>query len=147
MEHIEFTYTGGMDEETVEAYLDDHQFGVLSLAKDSEAYGIPVAYHRWDGSLLLRLGEHEGSKKVAFIESTDTACFVIYGADPPEESWSILITGTIEPLPDEEAAALDEAILNRLFVPLRVFDEPIDDLETGLYRLTMDEITGRSAVD
>ena len=147
MEHIEFTYTGGMDQDTVEAYLDDHRFGVLSLARDGEAYGIPVAYHWRDGSLLLRLGEHEGSKKVVFIESTDTASFVLYGADPPEESWSILITGPIEPLPDEAAESLDEATINRLFVPLRVFDEPIEDIETGLYRLTIDEITGRKAVE
>lgn len=147
MEHIEFVYTAGMDDDEVDAYLADHRFGFLSLADGGKAYGVPVAYHHEDDSLLLRLGEHEGSKKLAYIETTETACFGVFGANPVAESWSILITGGIEPLPPAEAEALDEAVLNRLFIPLRIFDEELDEIETGLYRLSIDEITGRKVAE
>ncbi len=147
MEHFEFAYTSGMDADEVDTYLAENRVGVLSLASGGEAYGLPMAYHYDGDEVLFRFGEHEGSKKLAFIEGTDTASFVVYGADPPDQSWSILISGVIEPLPADAADGLNEAARNRLFNPIRVFDESIDELETGIYRLSIDQITGRKTVD
>lgn len=147
MEHFEFAYTSGMAADEVDTYLAENRIGVLSLANGGEAYGLPMAYHYDGDEVLFRLGEHEESKKLAFIETTKTASFLVYGADPPERSWSILISGDIEPLPADAIDGLDEAARNRLFNPIRIFNESIDEIETGIYRLSIDQITGRKTVE
>lgn len=146
MEHVEFTYTAGMDEESVRARLRAAETGVLALADGSDAYAIPMAFHYDDGdSILLRVGRFPGSEKIAYIEATGRACFVVYEYESPRESWSVLLTGTLHPvsLGDDR---FDEAEINRRFPDLRVFDEDIAELEIELYELRIDTVTGRETV-
>jgi len=143
MDNIEFTYTFGMDQDEIEDRLRANRTGVLSLARDGEAYAIPLA-HYYDGeNIYFRLGEHEGSEKLTFADATETATYIIYEGDPPEASWSIFVKGTLERLSGEEAAAFDATVINETFIPLRVFGESIDDLEPAMFRLSVEELTGR----
>ncbi len=138
MEHVEYVYTFGMDETELERKLEESDTGVLSLARDGDAYALPVSFH-YDGErILLRFGVEEGSEKVSFVETTDTASFVVYEATG-EESWSILAQGSLVPAPD----TLNEAEINERFVPLRVFDESLGDVEPELYELRIESVTGR----
>jgi hypothetical protein len=142
MDHIQFVYTFGMDESEVEERLRSEAAGVLSLADDGTGYGVPV-HHYYDGeSLYFRLGDDDHSKKLSFVETTAKASFVLFGVEEPE-SWSVLVTGTLRELSEEEREAFDAATINDRFGPFRVFDEPIDDVELAMFEMEMESVTGR----
>lgn len=140
MEHAEYTYTFGMEEREVEERLRAGRVGVLALADRGDAYAVPVAYH-YDGDLHLRLGDHEASEKMAYVDTTTTASFVVHGATGPEASWSIVIRGSLHRLPDDR---FDEAAINERFGPIRVFGEDVGDMEQAIYEVDIEEITGRA---
>jgi len=147
MEHVEFTYTAGMDREAAEECLRETETGVLGLADGDEAYAIPLAHHYQGGdSIVFRLGVDDDSEKVAFLESTERACYVVYGYESPERSWSVLVRGTIRPVsPGDER--FDVAEINRQFPDLRIFDEDVAELDVRLFELRADTITGRKTVE
>lgn len=141
MDQFEIAYTTGMDDATVEERLGAAESGVLSLADGDDAYGIPLAYH-WDGErFVFRLGDHPDSEKMAFVESTDRATFLVYDYSAPEDSWSVLATGRLRELPAEEAESLET---RKDFLPLRLFGEPLDDVEPVLYEFVVETLTGRA---
>ena len=141
MEQFEHTYTVGMDQEAVEQRLREAETGVLSLADGGEAYGIPVAYH-WDGeAVIFRLGEHPESEKLAFIDATARASFLVYHYAAADASWSVLARGPIERLSPEESDLLES---QDDFLPLRIFGEAMERLEPALYALEVESLTGRT---
>lgn len=143
LEHVSFVYTTGMDEAEVEARLSEAATGTLALAKDDESYALPVALN-WDGeSVNLRLGIDPDSDKTAFLEATQTATIVCYGYDDVEESWSVIVRGPLRNCGPPGTTDHDEAWVNEVFPPLRVFDESIDELEPVLFQISPDEISGR----
>lgn len=148
MQHVEYAYTSGMDSPEIEDRLRTAQTGVLALADDGDAYAIPLA-HYYDGEgLYFRFGITEGSRKQEFWETTETACYVLYGAEPTDDprgldSWSITVTGQLVELPETEHDRFDTAEINRHFTPIRVFDEAIEDIEITVVEFEIDTITGR----
>ena len=140
MDRFEYTFMVGMDAEEVRERLEAAEAGVLALARGGDAYAVPLAYHYEDGAFVFRLGDREGSEKVAFLDATDRACFLVWDADPPEAAWSIMAHGRLRALPAERAAALDE---REDFLPLRVFGEAVEDLETRLVEFDVEALTGR----
>ena len=143
LDHVEFVYTTGMDEAEVEGYLADATTGTLALADGDEAYALPMAIH-WDGTrLLLRLGARPESHKLAFLETTTTATVVCYAYEDPADSWSVLVRGPVVELAGDE---YDDARINELFPPLRIFDEDTAALDPVVYALEPEEITGRRTV-
>lgn len=147
MEHVEFTYTAGMEREEAEECLRESETGVLSLAEGGEAYGIPLAHHYEGGdSVVFRLGVDDTSEKVAFIESTDRASYVVYGYDSPERSWSVIVRGPIHPI-SSGGERFDVAEINRQYPDIRIFDEDVAELEIRLYELRVESITGRKTVE
>ncbi|MFC6838192.1 pyridoxamine 5'-phosphate oxidase family protein [Halomarina ordinaria] len=143
MEHIEFVYTMGMDEADVERRLRDAEAGVLSLADGDDAYAVPVSHHYEDGSVFFRLSDDAHSEKLAFVETTRRACFVVYGVEGADESWSVVATGTLRPVEGAAAERFDAAGINDRFGPLRVFDEAIDEVDVVVLELDVEEVTGR----
>lgn len=143
IEHIDYVYTIGMTDSEVDECLHEGEAGVLALANGGRAYAVPASYY-YDGlSLFFRLGDDEHSKKHEFIETTDEACFLLYGIDAPGESWSIIATGTLREVADPERAGFDAATINERFGSLRVFDEAIDEIDLALFELDIETITGR----
>ena len=97
---IEFAYTRGLDDEDVERFLREAPTGVLALADGDEAYAVPVVHEYRDGSLYFHLGDHPGSTKLSFADSTTTATYVVYDAEPTDDpealtSWSVLARGSL----------------------------------------------------
>ncbi|WP_323674490.1 pyridoxamine 5'-phosphate oxidase family protein [Halorubellus sp. PRR65] len=137
MQNVEYVYTLGMDESEVETYLSRAETGVLSLARDGEAYGVPVHVHYDGEDVFVRLGEHEGSEKLAFLESTTSASLVVYDAGAAE-SWSVLLRGDL--VREGEASA---TAINERFGPMRIFGETVQDLDAALYRFDAERVTGR----
>ncbi|ADJ16084.1 pyridoxamine 5'-phosphate oxidase family protein [Halalkalicoccus jeotgali] len=140
MGDVEYTYTRGMDEGAVDERLAGAETGVLALAVGDDAYAIPVAFHREGERVYFRLAVHEGSEKAASLESTARAAFVVYDTAPPDDSWSIVLRGPIRPAERD----LDDATINALFTPLRVFDESIESIEPTVYELAIETVTGRT---
>lgn len=144
MEHVEYAYTVGMDDGEVRAALDGGDVGVLSLADDGRAYGIPVHFHYDGESLYLRLIDDGHGEKMGFVEATREASFLVYGlGDGGEESWSVVASGPLRQLTGEERAAFDDATINEQFGPMRIFGEAIADVDVAIYELDADSITGR----
>ncbi|WP_144900984.1 pyridoxamine 5'-phosphate oxidase family protein [Halobellus captivus] len=152
MEHIEFAYTCGMDDETVRERLETTETGVLALSKGNDSYAIPLA-HYYDGeALYFRLGVTEESRKRAFLDATETATFVLYDTEPtadPQEidSWSIIIDGGLSEIPNAEHDRFDTAEINRQFSPIRVFGEEIDEIEIRIFELEIESIAGRETAN
>ena len=137
MRNVEFVYTLGMDEAEVGEYLSRAETGVLSLAKDDEAYGVPVHVHFDGEDVFVRLGEREGSEKLEFLEATTAASLVVYAAGD-EECWSVLLRGDL--VREGEASA---TAINERFGPMRIFGETVQELDAALYRFDVESVTGR----
>lgn len=147
MDVSDYVYTAGMDEDEVDERLRSGNTGVLALANGNDAYAIPVSY-RYDGeSIRFRLGNDGDSRKLAFAEATEQACFVRYGVDGPLDSWSILVEGPIRELPPEAWAASDREELEEEYDPLRVFDEAVEETELTAYDLQIGRMTGRRTTE
>lgn len=149
MDNVEYAYTRGMDDEEAVERLRTAETGVLALARDDEAYAVPLA-HYYDGeSLFFRLGKTPGDRKTAFAAATAMATYVVYGTEPtddPEElsSWSVLVRGRLRELSPEERERFDATEINEAFAPIRVFDEPIEEIEIGILELEIESIAGRA---
>ncbi|WP_440991810.1 pyridoxamine 5'-phosphate oxidase family protein [Haloarchaeobius baliensis] len=148
MEHIEYAYTHGMDDEEIAERLQAEGTGVLSLADDDDAYGIPLA-HYYDGEdLYFRLGMTEDSHKRELLDGGGAVSYVVYGADETEDprgidSWSVMVEGSLSRIPESDHDRFDTAEINRRFSPIRVFDEDIEEIEIVIVRLDADSVTGR----
>lgn len=142
MEHVEYVYTSGMTESDVDSHLRAGEHGVLALANENDAYATPLSYHYDGDRLLLRVSGHESeSEKQRFLETTDTATFVCYGASG-DESWSIHVRGPVR----KWEGSVDETTLNEWFPPFRLFDEAVDAVEFELYELGLESVIGRTTV-
>ena len=147
MEHVEFTYTTGMGREEAERRLREAETGVLSLAAGGDAYGIPLAHHYEGGdSVLFRLGVDDDSEKADYMAATERACYVVYGYESHDRSWSVLVRGPIEQVSAGEED-LDVAEVNRQYPEIRVFDEDVESMEIQLFELDAESITGRSTLE
>lgn len=143
MRNVEYVYTTGMTEHAVRERLEASTVGVLAFAHDGESYALPMA-HALDGDrLLFRFGETEDSQKIAFADETTMATYTVFEYEDPEDSWSIVVRGTLEQVDVQP----DDATINELFPPFRVFDESIDDIRYDVYELRIEELTGRESIE
>lgn len=133
----------------IEAFLEDQSMGTLSLAKDGDSYAIPVAFSYDPDSrdIYFRLGYGPGSRKREYVDTTETATFVV--AADTEAGWkSVLASGELEhrsTVDNLDAHSSDGALSEserELEIPFyHVFDAPADMTFT-LVRLGVDELTG-----
>lgn len=134
-----------MSTDEAEDVLRRQGFGVLSLARDSEAYGIPISFG-YDGEnlyfVLLRPGEE--SKKEAFLRETETASFLVYDVAGKHDWQSVIATGRVEPVDDDEWSAVRDALdANAWFPSLFSETEPMQDI-LG-WKFVVSEMTGQRA--
>lgn len=147
MDHVEYTYTTGMSDEEVDRRLHEEHHGVLALARDGDAYAVPMSFHYDGETLLLRLSREGDSDKLEYLATTGTATLVLYGAEGETHSWSVLVRGPVRELPDSRREAISDADINAWFPPFRLFDEDISNLEYELHELVPESVTGRKTMD
>lgn len=134
-----------MSTDEAETVLRQQGFGVLSLARDGDAYGIPLSFG-YDGTnlyfVLLRPGEQ--SKKEEFIRETETASFLVYDVTDKYDWRSVVVTGRIEPVDDDEWPAVRDALEDNAWFP-SLFSEtqPMQDI-LG-WKLVVDTVTGQKS--
>jgi nitroimidazol reductase NimA-like FMN-containing flavoprotein (pyridoxamine 5'-phosphate oxidase superfamily) len=145
MEHIQYATTTGLSDEEIADLLAAHHVGVLALADDGTAYTVPVDYHYDGGSLIVRLTDDGASRKLDYLETTDTPEFLVYGHGGDYESWSILITGDLHEL-DPGAEDIDAATVNDWFGPVRIFDESVSEVELRFFEMDIERLVGRATI-
>ncbi|MEF8814818.1 MAG: pyridoxamine 5'-phosphate oxidase family protein [Halovenus sp.] len=103
-----------MGEEEVEQFLRDQGVGVLSLPDRDVPYVLPLSFG-YDGDAhlyftYLLFGEQ--SKKEELSERAKRGRFLVYAAPSMYEWRSVLLTGTISEVPEEEWEELRTAMEN-----------------------------------
>ena len=133
-----------MDRDEVDAFLADQGYGVLSLADGGSAYGVPVSFG-YDGEsklylYLIQFGD--GSRKLDYVEETDTACVVTFDVESRFRWRSAIVSGPLQPLPEDEVETMEEVMNDNAWFP-SLF--PPEDPMTAVRRLELhiEEVTGR----
>lgn len=134
-----------MDRVGIDAFLHTHGTGVLALADGDEAYAIPIsyAYDADSPAVFVRLGFLDESEKLRFLDSSERVSVVVH--DQVDGRWhSVVARGRLGRV---EADDVDSGLVTALRtgeLPLvTVYGEQADDVEFELYRLDIDELTGR----
>lgn len=139
----------GMDVSEAEArtYLGDAEFGVLGLTKEGEAYTVPLSFgYDTDLTTLYFLFAFEGeSKKREFVETTETASFTVVESELPDAWTSVILTGTLTHLSDEESTAYAALADTATFPALYTFEDYVDmeSVEQSFYQFEVETITAR----
>jgi nitroimidazol reductase NimA-like FMN-containing flavoprotein (pyridoxamine 5'-phosphate oxidase superfamily) len=134
--------TTELSKEECDTLLCESGVGVLALTDGTEAYSIPESFG-YDGETLFFQFVHKpDSKKIAFLETTETATFTVYDNQPAQ---SVLVKGPIEPVSDEEETKAATAIAENASIPtLNVYpDTTPAEVTMDYYSLPPTEITGR----
>lgn len=133
-----------MDTVEIGEFLERQRTGVLSLAKDSDAYAIPVSFVYDDAGphVYLRLGYAPGSQKRQYLDTTEHASFVVY-ADTDDGWKSVVIQGRFEEL---SSSTLDSSIIeavNELDIPfMQVHKRPTNELDFNIVRIVITKMNG-----
>jgi nitroimidazol reductase NimA-like FMN-containing flavoprotein (pyridoxamine 5'-phosphate oxidase superfamily) len=133
-----------MDDATARAFLREQGFGVLSLAVEDTAYGVPISYGS-DGDaerlyfVFLRPGER--SRKERFAEATERASFLVFDVPSREEWRTVIAAGTLRVVDDDEWPAVRAALDDNAWFPTLFSEtEPMRDI-VG-WALDVDEVSG-----
>lgn len=145
MDHESFAAVQGMEMDAAEAesLLHEEGYGILSLAADGEAYGVPLSFG-YDGEAVyfIYIRGSENSKKTRFARATDRASFLVYRVTGKHDWESVVVTGALEEVTDDEWPTLVDAIDDNAWFPsLFSQSEPMDDF-VG-WRLVVEEISGQ----
>ncbi|ELZ58154.1 MULTISPECIES: pyridoxamine 5'-phosphate oxidase family protein [unclassified Haloferax] len=133
-----------MPAEEIDRLLREEGVGVLSLADDGVAYGIPLSfgYDADRGRLyfvFLRPGE--SSKKAEFAERTARASFTVWNA-PSRDQWeSVVVDGELRRVDDGDWDRVRDALEDNAWYPTLFSEtEPMQDI-LG-WELRIDSRTG-----
>jgi hypothetical protein len=135
-----------MTEEAVDDLLSRVGVGVLSLARDGEAYGIPVSYG-YDGEATIYVvfvGYGETSRKETFAAATERASLAVVETNASDDWRSVIVDGRLVEVDRDEWPAAREAIEATAWYPdLFRTAEPTRDLQ--IWALRIDERSGLAA--
>ena len=82
-----------LPEATCKAFLSKHRVGVMALAKDGDAYAVPL-FFAYDGQALY-FHSHPGEKD-SFLSETHEGCFVVVEVHGDDDWTSVQATGHVE---------------------------------------------------
>jgi len=136
-----------MTREERDAFLNEQGVGVLSLARGNDSYAFPVSYgYDADSELVcLMLGYAPESRKREWVDTTETATFVVHEMDDDMESRSVVVTGKLVEIDDEddEEGCYDAFSDNAEFTVLHESGAYIEDTDLVIYRLDIEAADGR----
>ncbi|WP_396613561.1 pyridoxamine 5'-phosphate oxidase family protein (plasmid) [Haloferax sp. S1W] len=137
-----------MADAEIDDFLGRAGTGVLSFARRNESYSIPISYgfDRKNTQFFVRLGFGPDSEKKRFTEVMSRVSFVVYGQTA--DGWkSVVARGRLEEITED---AIDSDLIHTLKeseIPLvTIFDQPLDELDFRMYRLVVDDLSGRKEV-
>lgn len=133
-----------MDDDEMTRFLTSQHVGVLALPTDGAPAVRPLSFW-FDGDENVYFHYvGSGGRKAALSDRADVARFLVYRAETRYNWRSVVLTGTIDEVPESEAAAVAEAMdLGRR---LDAVERTSESVETALYRFAVTEWTGVSHV-
>jgi nitroimidazol reductase NimA-like FMN-containing flavoprotein (pyridoxamine 5'-phosphate oxidase superfamily) len=134
----------------VDAFLGDHETGVLSLARDEQPYSIPISYG-YDAdsrTFYLRLVSTPGSDKQEFLDSQPAVRLVVYDGDDDGTVYrSVVASGQLEAIEPDALSVEHVEQYGRAKRPLfEIWGRDKDTLAIQLYEFAPDELNGRRTV-
>lgn len=130
-----------MDDAEVETFLASQHLGVLGLPTENGPYLLPMSYGFNGGSRLYFLyvvGTE--SQKVDLSSAAESVSFLVYSAETMFVWRSVLLTGSLETLPDEKRADLKQGQLPAWRPEL--FETASETEETRLYEFRIEDWSG-----
>ncbi|WP_336337782.1 pyridoxamine 5'-phosphate oxidase family protein [Haloarcula brevis] len=130
-----------MDDEDIERTLERKSVGVLGVSTDAEPLLRPLSYW-YDGESDLYFVYVLGSdsRKATVSDEADVAGFLVYDIETTFNWRSVLLTGTIERVSDDERAAI-EARIDTDWKP-DLFERAAESEITALYRFRITDKSG-----
>lgn len=130
-----------MDSEDIEKTLERTSVGVLGVPTDSAPLLRPLSFW-YDGESALYFVYVLGtdSRKVTASDHADVARFLVYDIETTFNWRSVLLTGPIERVPEDERMAIEEQI-DTAWEP-DVFERAAETEATALYRFRIDDRAG-----
>jgi hypothetical protein len=132
-----------MGESGIDALLRRQGWGVLSLATDGEAYGVPVSFG-YDGTNLyfVYLGVDEESQKEWYSERTVRASFLTVEIGSKHDWESAIVAGPLDRVEEAEWASVLEAVDDNAWFP-DYFSEADPRRDLVGWRLRIESASGR----
>ncbi|MDS0297739.1 pyridoxamine 5'-phosphate oxidase family protein [Halogeometricum sp. S1BR25-6] len=130
-----------MDHDEVDEFLREHGVGVLSLADEGEAYGVPISFG-YDGEhLYFVFLRGETSRKETFAEATTRATLTAFDVAGRHAWESVVVAGRLEAVAEDEWDAVVDAMEDNAWFP-SLFSESEPMRGIAGWVLEIDEATG-----
>jgi len=133
-----------MDAIEIAEFLESQHTGVLSLADGDDAYSIPISfdYDADESAVYFRFGYGADSQKRQYLDTVDTASFVVY--DRTDEGWkSVVMEGGLEPVSESSLGSSVVEAVDSLDIPyFRVHHRPAGEMDFNIVRLDATKLTG-----
>jgi len=129
-----------MDDASIRAFLANRKTGVLGLPTDDVPYLLPMSFGYDDATLYFTFVGGPDSRKRALIEATDRARFLSYAAESPFNWESVLVTGTVESIPEDEWDDI-RPVLEAAWRP-EIVETAMATEAVTVYRFAAEEWTG-----
>lgn len=139
-----------LPEERARDVLERAEFGILGLSDGDTAYTIPLSFGFDEdlSTLYFLLAFDETSEKRRFLAATDVASFSVVESALPDSWHSVLLTGTVGPVPEAERSAAYATLARTAEFPAPfTFDDyyDVDAVEQRLYAFDVDSLSARHA--
>jgi nitroimidazol reductase NimA-like FMN-containing flavoprotein (pyridoxamine 5'-phosphate oxidase superfamily) len=131
-----------MSDEEIRGFLSSHSVGVLGFSTEGAPSLRPMSF--WfdgeSGLYLLYVGGDRG-RKAELTARSDAARFLVYTAETTFTWRSVLLTGTVDEVPDEEE---EETIVKAVEDAWRpeVLRQAVENESVRLYRFTIEDQHG-----
>jgi len=130
-----------MDDDDIRAFLTNQKMGVLGLPTEGVPYLLPMSFgFDDDATLYFTFVGGPDSRKRGLMEQADEAGFLTYAAQSPFNWESVLLTGTVEAIPEDEWDDI-VPVLEAAWRP-DVIEAAMETEEVTVYRFSTDEWTG-----
>jgi len=102
-----------MADSEIAAFLGSQGVGVLGLPAEGAPYLVPMSFG-YDGgdNLYFTFILGERSRKEELSEAAESSRFLVYNAKSLFTWQSVLLSGTVEPVPEEEWEAVEDTMEN-----------------------------------
>lgn len=110
LEELEAYGMTRMDETGIRQFLSNQRIGVLGLPTDWTPYLVPLSFGFDGDSHLYFTYVGSESRKERLSDRAETASCLVYSVDTPFNWESVLLTGTIERVSDDETDDLADVL-------------------------------------
>lgn len=135
-----------MNAEASAAFLERLGWGCLTLADEGSAYSVPMSFgYDGDSTLYFQVQTDDESDKMAYLDATTTATFLVPEVQPPDWT-SVIVRGPVRKVPDEEIDEAYAAFAENAWFPTCPWTHDKDPTEVAFYKLEADQLTGRTSL-